>query len=130
MIIDIAPGPIRSILRAFLRARERGKPAGDDSLHHLRLRPEGRWTLGGVQNAKPSRSSRANVEEPSAMTKSLFRNLDRVNYCRALLGNGHWDSLIFGTYEVYNLFRRRKVNRGRAGITPLSHTGIEMSFRH
>ena len=75
---------LESIFRALLGARECLVPAGDDSLHHLRIGPVGRRHLGRVEHAETPRRAGADVEESSAAPKCRLGLLDRARDLLAL----------------------------------------------
>ena len=52
--VEVRARALRTVLRPFLRAQDRGVPPRDDALHHRRIRPEGRRALGGIEDAESS----------------------------------------------------------------------------
>ena len=60
------------------RADQRGKSAGDDALHHLRIAAERRRAFGRVEHAEAARRSGADVEQPPAATEGVLGERDRL----------------------------------------------------
>ena len=123
--VKIFDGAFDPVLGAFLRAGERGQPAGDDSLHHFGVGAVGRRTLGGVEHTESAGRAGADVEEATAAAKGRFGGLDGAGDGFALGADDRGNGPIFGVYKVDDFERRGEIDRGRAGVPALGEPRVD-----
>ena len=64
------------ILQALGAAQQGRCPAGEDTLHHLRIAAEGGGALGSVQDTQPSGCARSQIKKPASLPQPFS---DAVN---------------------------------------------------
>ena len=78
MLVDHRGAAGGRILGAFLRAQDRGEPAGDDALHHLGVAAERRRAFARVEHAEAAGRAGADVEEPAVTAECIFGERDEL----------------------------------------------------
>lgn len=106
----------RMILGSFDSACEGGRPAGDDAEDQFRRRVECGRTFRRVEHAEPSRSSRADVDEPSAVLQRVGDYVDGPGDCVRLEADGCGDAGVFIVHERDYFARRKRVDPFGSGI--------------
>src|SRR4029077_16876965 len=86
-------------------------------LHQFAGGAKGGRAFRGVQHAKPSARSRANIEKTSPISESAYNRLRRASNCRNFLSHRRRYFAVFFIHQANNSFNRESIEIYRIGIT-------------
>ena len=104
------------VLRAFHGLINGGHSAGDQALHHFRLRRVGRRTFHRVQNAQTARSAAAHIDQPSALPEPFGDRVHRLGDLGTDSLHGFGDLVVLAVDELHHLQCAQLVDVGGAGV--------------
>ena len=104
------------VLRAFHGLINGGHSAGDQALHHFRLRRVGGRTLHRVQNAQTARSAATDVDQPSALPEPFGDHVHRLGNLGADGLHGLSHLVVLAVDELHHLQCAQLVNMRGAGV--------------